>query len=426
MKSKKKRQKISVDLTVPQSAFARSKSPHPALVGGLGSGKSRAATIRLVLLMAENMQKTGKPVDTLMAMPTYDLLNLRAMPGVEEDLQAIGVPYTTNRSSYSISTPMGTVLFRSYDRPERIVAFEVGHAIADELDTLPIEKAGLVWRKINERVRSKCYRPNSIGVVTTPDQGINGFVFDKWVKRQQKGYELIKASTHSNPYLPDGYIDQIRANYDPQLVEMYLDGEFVSLSQNKVYHCYERAKHHVSREIVESDSVLHVGLDFNIGGTCAVVFVIDVGDPVAVDEFVSHDTYDFCINVIKRYGAWRRIVVYPDASGKSGRTNSSRSDVAIIEDAGFSVDAPNANPAIRDRVNSVNGLLAHNRLKVNSDKCPNLAYALESQGYGKDAMPEKFNTHPAIDDWNDSAGYFIHRRYPIMKPVINAPIGFSL
>jgi hypothetical protein len=42
---------MDVPLTNPQKRFVLSEKPHPAIVAGLGAGKSRAATMRLLLLM---------------------------------------------------------------------------------------------------------------------------------------------------------------------------------------------------------------------------------------------------------------------------------------------------------------------------------------------------------------------------------------
>jgi hypothetical protein len=336
------------------------------------------------------------------------------MVGVEEDLTQLGVAFTTNKSEYTTRIHgFGDIIFRSYDRPERIIAYEVAHSIVDEIDTIKKDKAAEVWRKVNERNRQKISGViNTIGCVTTPDQGINGLVYQKWVKEAREGYQLIKAPTHSNPYLPDDYIDQIRANYDPVLASLYINGDFVSLNKNKVYHFYDREKHNTTERL---GSHLHIGLDFNIGGCVAIVGCF-VGDVLhIVDEFVSHDTYDF-INNLTRYDG-KKVTIYPDASGKSGRTNATASDITLIENAGYYVDAPRSNPPIRQRVNSVNGGIAHNKILINSDKCPELATALETQGYDKNNDPEKFTEHPSIDDYNDSLGYLVDRVMPVNKPL---------
>jgi len=400
---------MNLQLTRPQCDFIQSKDKHPAIVGGLGSGKSRAGTLRLIKLLLESPGSNGGYY-----MPSYDLLTLRAMPGVEEDLQALGHDYRVNKSTYTIDIiGYGSIIFRSYDRPERIVAYETAHSVVDELDTLKKEKAALVWRKITERNRQKCNAANSIAVVTTPDQGINGFVYEKWVKKQQDGYVLFKASTYSNKWLPPDYAAQILANYDPILAELYLNGEFVSLNQSKIYHFFDRQKHHSSRLLNKDDTVIHISIDFNIGGCCAVVFVIDSNNPIAVDEFVSHDTQDF-INNLTRFKS-KKIIIYPDASGAAQKTNASLSDIALIRQAGYQVLHNPSNPAVRDRINAFNGLLSHDRFLINTDKCPNLTNALETHGYDDKNEPEKFNAHPSIDDWTDSSGYFIAYKFPIIR-----------
>jgi hypothetical protein len=413
---------VQLSLTSPQEEFVCAESKYPALVGGLGSGKTKAGIARLICLMVQDPSINGGYY-----MPTYDLLRLRALTGVEEELELLGLPYKSNRSEYTVAIEgYGTIILRSYDRPERIVAYEVAHSIVDELDTLPKEKAALVWRKISERNRQKCTHPagNTIGCVTTPDQGYSGFVYQKWVKSLQDGYEVIKSPTTSNPFLPDVYIQQILDNYDPVLADLFLKGEFVSLSANKVYHFFDRSKHHTDRMIIDSDKFLHVGIDFNIGGCCAVVSLIENNNPIAVDEFVSHDTRDFCSRLSKYEANGRKITVYPDASGKSGSTNATGSDIDIIRSHGYAIDCPNANPMVRDRINAVNGLLSHDRLLVNTDTCPNLTDAFESQGYVKGA-PEKFSEHPAIDDWVDAAGYFLHRKWSLGRPVVVTDIGMA-
>ncbi len=336
------------------------------------------------------------------------------MPGVQDDLEKLGLSYQLNKQDYKITIEgLGFIIFRSYDNPERIIAYEVSHSLVDEIDTLPKEKAKIVWRKISERNRQNNGGINTIGCVTTPDQGINGFVYEKWVKINADGYELIKASTRSNPYLPEGYINQILNNYDPILANLYIDGEFVSLNQSKIYHFFDREKHHTDLELKPEHKVIHVGLDFNIGGCCAIVFVIENNNPVAVDEFVSHDTQDFINNLttFKDY----TVNIYPDSSGKNTSTNASLSDIGMIKQAGFMVHYRPTNPAVRDRINAVNGLISHDRLLINTEKCIELVNALEIQGYNKKGEPEKFDEHPSIDDYNDSLGYMLAYKYPVIR-----------
>lgn len=400
---------IEKQLLPAQYDLVFNDNPFPAIIGGLGSGKTEGGITRLLKLFLED-----KGINVAYYMPTYDLIKLRAISGFEEALESYGVSYKTNQSDYKISVKgYGDIIFRSYERPNRIVAYEVAHSIVDELDTIKLKDAEIVWRKVNERNRQPSKLPNSISCVTTPDMGYNGFIYKKWFEEQKKGYTVIKASTYDNPFLPDDYIENIKANYDPILADLYLRGEIVSLNQNKVYHFYDRIKHYTNKTVNDFTD-LRIGLDFNVGGTVATVHGLIGNKLYRVDEFVSHDTFDF-INNLSRYNG-KTISIYPDASGQNRKTNASETDIQMIQRAGYTVYVNNQNPAVRDRINAYNGLLAHDRYFINYDKCSKGANALENQGYDDKGEPEKWNTHPAIDDYNDASGYVVAYIFPISKP----------
>ena len=403
--------RIDIPLLPAQKAFVKTDAKYPALIGGLGSGKSQAGITRLLRLM---LQEPG--INTLYAMPTYDLLRLRAIPGFIDELSKIGLPFKINKSEYSIEMPgLGTVYLRSYDNPGRFIAFEVAHSVVDEIDTLVRDKAREVWRRVVERTRQNTKNGvNTIGVVTTPDHGKHGFTYERWGKNSDSDHQLIKAKTTDNKFLPDGYVDQIRLNYDDKLAALYLDGEFVNLSQHTVYHFFDRDKHALDDKEKSKANHIHIGHDFNIGGCCSSVWVVEGRKIYAIDEFVSHDTYDF-VNNLNIYKG-RQITVHPDATGRRRGTNASLSDIQIITNAGYRVDAPEANPLVRDRINAVNSKLSKGELFVDIEKCPELTDAFESQAYDDKGEPEKFQQHPSIDDWTDGAGYFVHRKFPLTTP----------
>ena len=402
---------VKVKLLSHQYDFCYNDDTNPAIVGGLGSGKTRAGTIRLILLMLDD-----PAIDTMYLMPTFDLLRLRALSGFEEDLQYLGLKYTINKSTMVINIKdHGNIYLRSYDNPERIIAFEVGHVIVDEIDTLNKEKASLVWRKISERVRQETVKGyNTIGCVTTPDQGLSGFVYDRWVKNKSKGYELIKASTYDNTFLPDGYTDQILANYDPILADLYLRGEFVSLTQNKQFWAFNRDRHHSDLTLLPDDTLVSYAIDFNVGGTCFVFFKRDGDKLIAVKEGVGQNTPDAITKIDAMSKAKK--VSFPDASGGNESANADVTSLGLIALAGHRINAPKANPSVKASINAVNNLLSKDRLLVNTLQCPMLTEALESLGYDDKNKPEKSNDHPSGDDFGDLTRYICNRLYPVRRP----------
>lgn len=406
-----------MSLTPTQLAFATSREPFPAFVGGFGSGKTAAAIARVMSLKVMCRQQ-----DLAYYLPTYPLVEDIAYRRFPELCERKGWAYRLNKASSYIEFPnAGRIIFRTMERPERIVGYQVAHSICDELDTLPMEKAREVWNKIIARNRQKCDMANTVAVATTPE----GFrlVHELWVKRRAPGYVLFRAKTMENAEnLPDGYIDNLRNTYPTQQLSAYLDGEFVNLTSGSVYAEFDRALN-TSRETIKEGETLHVGLDFNVGKMAAVLFVLRDGEPHAAMEIVDVlDTPAMAAILKARYKEHgHSIMVYPDASGNARKSNNaSESDLAILRQAGFQVCVNSRNPAVKDRVLSYNKMIhseGARRFRVNVDACPHLVESLEKQAYDKHGEPDKSG---GLDHVLDASGYFIVYRYPIIKRIASA------
>ena len=155
-----------MSLTDTQRAFATSREPYPAFVGGFGSGKTAAAIARAMALKAH-----FRSCDIAYYLPTFPLVEDIALKRFTALCERKGWSYKTRGgTSPHIEFPgAGRILFRSMSNPEAIVGYEVAHSICDELDTLPTEKAREVWNKIIARNRQQCAIPNTVGVATTPE-----------------------------------------------------------------------------------------------------------------------------------------------------------------------------------------------------------------------------------------------------------------
>lgn len=401
-----------MSFTPAQAAFVASVEPFPAFVGGFGSGKTAAAIARIMRL-----KRMCPGQDVAYYLPTYGLVEDIAFQRFPAMFDRLGLGYKLNRQTATLQTDLGRVIFRTMDNPDRIVGFEVAHSILDELDTLPVEKARNVWNKVIARNRQKARTadgrdvPNTVAVATTPE-GFR-FVWDRWVKNKAPGYELFRAKTMDNAgNLPSGYIDNLRNSYPTTLLAAYLDGEFVNLTAGSVYAMFDRALN-ASRETIKPGEALHIGMDFNVTKMAASIHVLRDGQPHAVDELTDVFDTPAMIALIQRNFAGHPIFVYPDASGKNRKSqNASESDIALLRQAKFTVCSNPANPAIKDRVLSVNKLLETRAYRVNVDKCPALVEALEKQAYDKHGEPEKTT---GLDHIMDAAGYFIAYKFPVQS-----------
>jgi hypothetical protein len=394
-------------LTPTQRAFAISREPFPAFVGGFGCGKTAAAIARAMALKV-----TCRQEDIAYYLPTYPLVEDIAYRRFPELCERKGWAYKLNRATASISFPdAGRIVFRTMENPERIVGYEVAHSILDELDTLPTEKARHVWNRVIARNRQKCGMANTISVATTPE-GFR-FVYERWVKNKAPGYKLFRAKTMDNAAnLPDGYIDNLRNSYPSALLSAYLDGEFVNLTSGSVYHEFDRALNGTTATISMGEP-LHIGMDFNVANMAAVVWVVRDGTPYAVDEITGAFDTPAIIRIIASRYAGHSIMVYPDASGGGRSTNNaSHSDLALLRSAGLRVFCHASNPPVRDRITSTNSLILsayRRKLFVNGDKCPVLTEAFEKQAYNKSGEPDKTS---GFDHIIDAATYFVVYRYP--------------
>lgn len=395
-----------IKLSAPQYDFVKTDDLLPAMVAGLGSGKSAAGIYRTIRLIMESGQ------DVAYYLPTYDLISRIAFPRFEEVFIELGIKYKLNKHDKVISVDgCGSIILRTMDKPERIVGYEVGDSILDELDTLPTEKAQDVFSKAvsRNRAKKKNGKPNTVGVVTTPE-GFR-FVYNKWKKNPMPGSRIIKASTYSNAHnLPEGYIDTLKASYPEQALDAYLNGEFVNMAQGRVYPYFERDTHRTAEKIMDGET-LHVGMDFNVGEMAGVVAVLRDDKPHFVREHTGLLDTPAMVACLKSEYPDHRIIVYPDASGSSRKSvNASESDIALLRNAGFTVLANRKNPFVRDRVASVNKLLECGKLYVNVDGCPELTEALEQQAYAKNGEPDK---QGGLDHVADALGYLCVYRYPI-------------
>ena len=403
--------KLRARATKPQAQLVNSTSRFPAMVAGFGAGKTHALVLRTL-----NKIFSQGGADVAYYLPNYPLVRTIAYPRFQAALDDIGIPYELNRSEHVIRVNNRQIIFRTMENPDTIVGYEVGDSMVDELDTLPANKANDVWNKIIARNRQKKANghTNTVAVGTTPE-GFR-FVYERWYKNPSESYELIKAPTYSNPHLPAGYIESLRETYPAQLLNAYIEGEFVNLTAGTVYMNYDRLLN--AKGLVPStNETLHVGMDFNVNNMAAAIHVMRDGNAYAVDEVSGGQDTPNVIRTLRNRYPDNPIIVYPDASGgATSTTNAASSDLVLLRNAGFTINAPRANGRVKDRVAAVNMALCNNEghrlYYINIDKCPNIALGLEQQAYDKNGEPDKST---GFDHMNDAVGYFVVRKMPIKR-----------
>lgn len=379
------------------------------LVGGYGNGKTYTACRKAIQLSYLNPSYTG-----IVTEPTFPMLRDIFIPEMKLALEEWGVPYKFNASNsiflLDINGQETKILCMSMENVERLIGVNAAWVICDEFDTSKASLAYKAFMKLLGRLRAGIVR--QFVIFTTPE----GFkaTYRIFVTEMDDTKRLIKAKTTDNKYLPKDFVERLKKQYPPQLLEAYLNGEFVNLTTGTIFSYFNREKHHI--DIVDDGvGAILISQDFNIGGSISCVYKMIGNILVQVDEFESYDTREIVQNIKRRYPN-RIIEIYPDASGANRKTSSSESDLDILRNAGFSVYVNNRNPSVRDRITISNNCFDKNIVKINTIKCPKTTQAYEQHSYKENGEPDKINGAGTVDDYTDAGTYILAYKYPIARP----------
>jgi len=385
------------------------------LCAGFGAGKTYALTAKCIFLAMDNPHKVGAVFE-----PTYQMVLDVWVRSFDEFLEKFAIEYDYRASpqpEYILHLPHGpcTLLCRTLEKTSRLRGTNLAFALADEIDTSKFEIAQKACEMILARLRGGP-RPQ-FALASTPEG--YGFMWNTFDQKAAPDRHLIRARTLDNPYLPAGFIDSLYANYPPQLLSAYLQGQFTALDKTTVYSYFDRDIHWSDEEVKPEDA-MYVGLDFNVG-TCFIEVCVRRGDVFHfVDEYHVKDTPTIALRLQELYPTHierNLLTVVPDAASKNRTTtNASESDLAILKRQGLRIKIQSQNPLVEDRVNAVQVLLLNNRLRIHP-RCTYLIRAFETQTYNSKGTPDKSGT--GLDDKSgpvDAAGYVLHslaglRRY---------------
>jgi phage terminase large subunit len=112
--------------------------------------------------------------------------------------------------------------------------------------------------------------------------------------------------------------------------------------------------------------------------------------------------------------------MYPDPAGNQRRTSAGgRTDITIMQNAGFRVLARHRHPAVKDRINAVNSLLcsqAGDRRLTIDPRCRNVIQSLSRQTYkqGTQIPDDGDLSHMA-----DAVGYMVEYLFPVVRNINN-------
>jgi len=393
-----------MNLTKPQSKIYQDEARFRVVVAGRRFGKTFLSTIELLT----------KAVSTNNSHCWYVAPTYKAAKEIAWDMLIGTTPREyiakTNETSLTLSLINGSIIsLKGAEKPDNLRGRSLDFVVMDEFaDMRPEAWFEVIRPSLSDRMGSCLF-------IGTP-KGRNHF-YDLWTKGTDKDQEwsAYQYTTIQGAQVAAEEIESAKRDLDERTFNQEYNAQFVNYA-GIIYYNFDRAES-IAR-CHDDDSMLHIGMDFNLDPMSAVVAIREGSTLKVMDEIVIYGSNtDEIVDEIKTRYPNRPITVYPDPASRQRKTSAGgRTDLSILQNAGFAVKVRDKHSAIRDRVNSVNARLKSadgKRHLMIDPKCKQVIRSLERQTYKEGtSQPDKDSGY---DHMNDALGYLVDFLYPIKR-----------
>ena len=391
-------------LTKPQYSIFNDDNRFRVVVAGRRFGKTFLSVSELIDTAIMKPQSVSWYV-----APTY-----KASKEIAWDMLLLSLPkeyiWKTNETSLTLTLINGsTISLKGAEKPDNLRGRSLDFVVLDEFADMRPE----AWYEVIRPSLSD--RQGSALFIGTP-KGRNHF-YDLWTKGADGNidWQAFQYTTIDGGQVAEEEIEAAKRDLDERTFNQEYNAQFVNYS-GIIYYNFSREES-VSR-CKDDDSMLHVGMDFNLDPMSAVIAIREGSTLKIIDEIVIYGSNtDEMVDEIKTRYQNRQICVYPDPAARQRKTSAGgRTDLSILQNAGFSVKVRDKHSAIRDRINSVNARLKSadgERHLMIDPRCKQVIKSLERQTYKEGtSQPDKDS---GFDHMNDALGYLIDFLYPIKR-----------
>ena len=340
----------------------------------------------------------------LLAANSFSQVQRATLTTMTRILDEAGIGWRHNKLDQMLYLENGAkIKIHSLEAYNDLRGIEFSHAGIDEVAFASQE----AWNVVIGRIRLKRAGPLQVKCVSTP----NGFnwLYDVFAgESKTRLHTEIYGDSRLNYHLPDGYLESLKASYDPLTYKQEVLGQYVASTSGRKYYAFDRNTHvkeFDSDRFAKAGLPAAAGFDFNVNpATAAIGWLINGVYYIADEVFQENsNTYNQCREVMQKpYGVE---YAYPDAAGKSRHSSSTTTDHAILSNAGLAVRAPRKNPPVKNRVNTANWLLDKKKIIIHP-RCKKLI---------RDFEEEVWEKNPAdIGHIADAATYWMHYETPCM------------
>lgn len=386
--------KVNLELSKAQMEFLKAEDDYTVFCGGLGSGKTFTGALWSVIMTQKYPNTNG-----LITANSFKQLRRATLPELFSIFELFGIQYKYKQQDGEIKIENGSTLYLlSAENYEDARGFEVGWAWSDECAFYKERAFDVIMGRIRDKEGPCVWKG------TTTPNGYN-WLYDRFVQEPLPKSKVVTSKTTDNLVnLSEKYYDRLKTQYDTKLAQQELEGAFVNLNSGTVYYAFDRHRH--CKATSDSNSLIFVGLDFNVHPLCGVFCVEKNKQIHIVDELYLEDsnTFEAAKQIIKRY-PYQTIQVVSDDNGGNRSTSARYTDHEILRRSNLEV-IKFRNPFVKDRYNNVNRLFDHDLLVIDP-KCKKLIQDLEKLTYdNKDDM---------LSHISDALGYVTWHLAPLKK-----------
>ena len=391
-----------MQLTLPQSEIFCSDSRFRVCVAGRRFGKTFLSTGEILRAAIG-----GKNRNCWYLAPTYS-----AAKEIAWDMLIASIPdeYIVKKNETSLTIKLingSTIALKGTEKSSNLRGRALDMVVLDEFSEMKNE----VWHEVIRPSLSD--REGSALFIGTP-KGRNHF-YDLWAKGVDgaDNWQSFQYTTLDGGNVSASEVEQARADLDERTFKQEYEAAFITYA-GIIYYNFERASSVVKYQ--DDGGVLHIGMDFNTDPMSAVVAQRKGNTLICIDEIVIYgsNTDEMAKEIHQRYPN-RQIIIYPDPAARQRKTSAGgRTDLSILQNAGFMTKAKQSHPAVRDRINAVNSRLKSGngeRHLFFTDKCKQAIKSLERQTY-KEGTSQP-NKDDGYDHMNDALGYMVEYLFPI-------------
>ena len=394
-------------LSEPQQVVAKDSSRFKVLVTGRRFGKTTLA-IRELCYVARTPGKVCWYV-----APSYRQAKQIAWVQIKKILQDLRWINRVNEAELSIFLKNGSrICLRGADNPDSLRGVGIDFLVMDECADISETAFTATLRPTLSDTKGKAL------FCGTP-KGMNWFhdLYQRGQDQTEQEWNSWLYTTLQGGFVDAEEIEQARKDLDAKTFRQEYESTWETFS-GVIYYGFDM-KHNVKHfEVPDDVNVLHIGGDFNLDPMSAVVSYIKNNIVYVFDEIQiwSSNTDELCKEIHNRYKN-KKIIFYPDPASRQRRTSAGgKTDLSILQNAGFICKVPNRHMAIRDRVNSVNSKLCSSadiRSVIFHPKVRNVLNSISKQCYKEGtSLPDKTS---GLDHMNDALGYLISFLYPITR-----------